>query len=66
MAQFESEIEKYRKAIEANPNDLDSMVQLARYLSWSEKYEEAITYFKKVLAVQHDHAEAKVGLATVY
>lgn len=65
-AEFDAEIEKYRKAIEANPSDLDSMVQLARYLSWSEKFEEAITYFKKVLGIQPDHAEAKIGLATVY
>lgn len=65
-APFDAEIEKYRAVVQANPKDLDSMVLLARYLSWSEKYEEAIQYFKKVLEIQPDHAEAKMGLATVY
>ena len=63
---FSKEIDKYKKEIRNNPNHVESIVQLARYLSWSGRFEESIEQYKQALKLQPSNVEAEIGLATVY
>lgn len=63
---FSKDIDKYRKELRENPDNLDAMIQLARNLSWSGRLDEAADQYKEVLKRAPDHIEAQVGLATVY
>lgn len=64
--EFSVEIDRYKKQLREDPNNIDAMMQLARYLSWSGRLDEAIESYKEILKRKPEHVEAEIGLATVY
>lgn len=64
--EFSKEIDQYRAELRQNPNNLEAMSELAKYLSWSGRLEEAIDLYKQILKIKPDHLEAYIGLANVY
>lgn len=63
---FSSQIDKYKKELRENPDNIDAMIQLARNLSWSGRLDESVDQYKEVLKRNPDNIEAQIGLATVY
>jgi protein O-GlcNAc transferase len=55
--------EAYRKALQINPSDLDSLNNLGLILFRKEEYKEAVTIFDKLSGLDPSSKTAKVNLA---
>ncbi|HBQ20489.1 MAG: hypothetical protein A2Z91_07590 [Deltaproteobacteria bacterium GWA2_38_16] len=63
---FSKDIDHYRKLVRENPNNIEALVQLAKYLSWSGRWDESIDIYKEALKKQPGNVDAELGLAAVY
>lgn len=59
-------IERCRKQVKDDPQDIKSRIMLADMLSWVKRYDESITEYKKVLQIEPGNLEVKAKLARVY
>lgn len=57
--------EAFRKALEANPNDFGSNLQLAVLLKDEQKFEEALACLRRALVVRPGELRARYHLATI-
>ena len=63
---FDQQIDEQRVKLRQNSQDIDALLNLARYLSWSGRLEEASRTYKQVLVIKPGQVEAEIGLAAVF
>lgn len=61
-----SAIHHYRRAFQLNPSDINSKNDLAMVLWRMRKWEAALALLCQVVAVNNNHFEGHLNLATVY
>jgi len=54
MEQVRQQLEMLKKQVEQNPNDFDALVQLGNMYMDVSKFQQAIDYFKRALAVREE------------
>lgn len=66
MNQVHETLQRLKKNLEANPNDLVSMDSLAVMYAIAGKYDEAIKYYERHLEIEPDNTEIKIALGLSY
>ncbi len=60
------QIEKWQKAVSANPRDYETLTRIGAAYGKLGENDKAVTYFNKAIAVRPSYAEAYLGLGTAY
>lgn len=64
--QYQAAITKYREILKKNPLDVNTLIELAKVLTWQKDYDQAILEYKKALAIEPNNLDIKEELAQVY
>ncbi len=65
-SQILEEIDRLRKAVESDPDDMASTLQLANVLHDADLKDQAISYYERYLAKNEKDADARVDMAICY
>lgn len=63
--EYDAQIQRQQNIWRENPSDVDAAYQLANYLAWDGRYEEALSVYKTIIEKEPKYIEAEVGAARV-
>lgn len=65
MAKLDDAQETYRKALEINPRDLETIIALGNHFFQTQMYHSANRYYEMALKIDSDHADGLLGKSKI-